>query len=367
VLAPATSAGVRYEGLEAFEGRTTMSRVAVVVIGRNEGRRLPVALHALGDIDAIDARLLYVDSGSIDDSVAIARERGSEVHELDPERPFSAARARNEGFDLLLKADPDIEFVQFVDGDCEMEADWFAPATEFLDRHPEVGIVCGTLRESDPDASVYNRIAEIEWTQQAIGEIEACGGILMVRAAAFRAISGFDPTVLAGEEPEMCQRMRAADWKVHRLDVAMAQHDAAMTNFGHWWTRQLRTGRFTMEVADRFAERSGDLYRHTIWSARFWVWSGLAGLAAALIIGLLFGTLLGVAALACVVAIFILQVARIGVRTMREGRDPGISLYYGWLSMVAKIPHIIGQVWYLKDRLTGESAPLIEYKRAEAD
>lgn len=341
-----------------------MSRVAVVVIGRNEGMRLPGALEAL---DLPGTRMLYVDSGSSDRSVAIAHEHGAEVLELDPSRPFSAARARNEGFDQWVGALPDLAYVQFVDGDCEMETHWLDTATRFLDENPAVAIVCGSLRESDPEASIYNRIAEIEWTQQAVGEVDACGGLFLVRATAFRDIGGFDPSVLAGEEPEMCRRMRGAGWKIHRLPVAMAMHDAAMMRFGQWWTRQLRTGRFTMEVTDRFGDGPGDLYFRMIWSARFWASLVVAGLATAAFVSQTFGTLLGVGVLAGLVGIFVFQVGRIGLRTMREGRAPGLSFYYGLLSMVAKAPHIIGQLWYLKDRITGESAPLIEYKRAEAE
>jgi hypothetical protein len=37
-------------------------------------------------------------------------------------------------------------------------------------------------------------------------------------------------------------RLRAAGWRVCRLDAEMAWHDAAMTRFGQWWRRTLRSG-----------------------------------------------------------------------------------------------------------------------------
>lgn len=68
--------------------------VAAVAIGRNEGARLVACLESMvGRVDPI----IYVDSGSTDNSVAEARARGAEVVELDMSIPFTAARARNAG------------------------------------------------------------------------------------------------------------------------------------------------------------------------------------------------------------------------------------------------------------------------------
>ena len=66
--------------------------VAVVAIGRNEGERLRACLHSVLDVAAL---VVYVDSGSSDGSAQRARAHCAEVVELDPARPFSAARARN--------------------------------------------------------------------------------------------------------------------------------------------------------------------------------------------------------------------------------------------------------------------------------
>ena len=64
--------------------------------------------------------IVYVDSGSNDGSVQRARHLGADVIELDMRVPFTAARARNVGFRRLREISPDIEYVQFVDGDCEL-------------------------------------------------------------------------------------------------------------------------------------------------------------------------------------------------------------------------------------------------------
>src|SRR5262245_59463567 len=114
------------------------ARIGVVAIGRNEGERLARCLASARGLP-----LVYVDSGSRDGSVALALRAGAAVVELDPRRSFTAARARNEGFSRLRALEPRLEYVQFVDGDCELAPGWVAAAAAFLDARPDVAAVCG--------------------------------------------------------------------------------------------------------------------------------------------------------------------------------------------------------------------------------
>ncbi|WP_445241601.1 glycosyltransferase family A protein [Microcoleus vaginatus] len=175
-----------------------MKQVGLVAIGRNEGQRLRQCL-----VSATDkvARVVYVDSGSTDGSLELARSLGADTVELDLSIPFTAARARNEGFARLLELAPDIEFVQFVDGDCEVVDGWIDRAYNELAAKPEVAAVCGRRRERYPEASIYNQLCDIEW-DTPIGETKACGGDSMMRASAFQQVEGFNPALIAGEEPE---------------------------------------------------------------------------------------------------------------------------------------------------------------------
>lgn len=218
------------------------ARVGIVIIGRNEGDRLLACLASLtDDIQEI----VYVDSGSTDGSISAAAARGAEVVALDTEIPFTAARARNAGF-AALGHDKPPEFVQFIDGDCALDADWISKAKDFLQQNPEAGVVCGRRRERFPEVSIYNRMCDEEWNTP-IGERRTCGGDALMRWDAFDAVDGFDPTLIAGEEPEMCLRMRRAGWKIWRLDAEMTVHDAAITRFGQFWKRARRAGHATAE------------------------------------------------------------------------------------------------------------------------
>ena len=111
-----------------------MSRFGVVAIGRNEGERLKLCLHSLLRLDG--PTIVYVDSNSTDNSVAFARSLGVDVVELDMSVSFTAARARNAGFERLKHLAADSEFVQFVDGDCEVVPDWPEKAISFLKTSP---------------------------------------------------------------------------------------------------------------------------------------------------------------------------------------------------------------------------------------
>lgn len=212
--------------------------IGAVVIGRNEGERLKKCLNSLcNELDYI----VYVDSGSTDGSVEVAQSLGVILLSLDMTQPFTAARARNAGLTALVENYPSIDYVQFVDGDCEVQSGWITKAKDFLDSHPDFAAVCGRRRERYPHASIYNQLCDIEW-DTPIGETKACGGDALFRLTAFQAVDGYRESLIAGEEPEMCYRMRQLGWNIMRLDAEMTLHDAAMTRFGQWWKRNVRAG-----------------------------------------------------------------------------------------------------------------------------
>jgi glycosyltransferase involved in cell wall biosynthesis len=222
-------------------------RVGVVVIGRNEGERLDRCLRSvLGRGCAV----VYVDSGSSDGSPARAAALGARVVELDGSSPFTAARGRNAGVEALLSAEPELELVQVVDGDCEVQPGWLDAAAAFLDANPRVAVACGRRRERRPEASLWNLVTDVEWDAPP-GESAACGGDAMLRVPAWRAAGGYDASLIAGEEPDLCWRLRRAGWRIVRLEREMTRHDAALLRFAQWWRRMRRSGHAYAELAWR--------------------------------------------------------------------------------------------------------------------
>lgn len=219
--------------------------VDAVVIGRNEGARLIACLDALqGRV----RRLVYVDSGSTDGSQAAAAARGADVVALDLSRPFTAARARNAGL-AVLSADPQAgEFVLVLDGDCMLEPGFLPAALAAFAAHPAAVVVCGRRREVAPEASVWNRLADREWATP-VGPALACGGDALMRREAVQAVGGYREDLIAGEEPELCLRLRRAGGEVWRIDAPMTRHDAGLLRFGQWWRRMVRSGHAYAEGA----------------------------------------------------------------------------------------------------------------------
>jgi GT2 family glycosyltransferase len=269
---------------------------------------------------------------------------------LDPARPFTAARARNAGFERLLVLEPGIAYVQFVDGDCEVAAGWMARAAAFLDAHADAAVACGRRRERHPERSVYNLLCDMEWDTPP-GEARACGGDALVRAAALALAGGFRAGLIAGEEPELCARLRAMGWRVWRLDAEMTLHDAAMTRFGQWWRRTLRAGHAFAEVAALRRRSPERFWARESLSAWFW---GLG-----LPLGAALGAALGGPLALALLAAYPLQVARVAVGGRRTAPE-------NWLRAVAlvggKLPEALGQLAYVSRRLARGEPRLIEYK-----
>ena len=216
-------------------------RTGIVVIGRNEGERLIASLES---VRGQGCPVVYVDSGSSDGSAARARSLGDTVVELDPARPFSAARARNEGFGALMARDPALSAVQFIDGDCTLLPGWIASASRAMTADARRAVVIGPLQERRPDASVYNRLCAMEWKSPAgdLTNFGAMGGIMLVRAEVFARLGGFNEQVIAGEDPEFAVRVSLSGLTITKIDTPMATHDADIHRFGQWWRRSVRAG-----------------------------------------------------------------------------------------------------------------------------
>lgn len=325
--------------------------IGVVVIGRNEGERLERCLATVIPAKAgTRFGLVYVDSGSTDGSVALARARGAEVVELDAASPFTAARARNAGFRRLLETQPQFDYVQFLDGDCELVAGWLEHAAAFLSRHEDVAAVCGRLREKHPERTVYNLLCDIEWDAPR-GAARTCGGIAMIRVDALVAARGYRAELIAGEEPELCARLRAAGWRVWRLDAEMAAHDAAISRFGQWWRRTLRAGYAFAQGAALHGAPPERLGVRESRSACLWGF-GLPLLAAACM------AVAGPWGLA-VLAAYPLQVVRLA---LRGARSPGENWRRALFLVLGKFPEMLGQLKFRIERHGGAAPRLIEYK-----
>ena len=323
-----------------------------MAIGRNEGQRLGRCLES---VLGRGAPVVYVDSGSRDGSPDLARKRGRGVAvvELDPSRPFTAGRARNEGLDHALALHPDLELVQFIDGDCELVEGWLEAGERCLEAEPRIAAICGRVRERNRERTIYNRLCDLEWAAPT-GETRQCGGNAMIRIAAFREAGGFQPGLIAGEEPELCLRLRQRGWKIFRAERDMVLHDADMTSFGQWWRRALRAG---WAYAERAALHGGTPERHAVrenCSISLW---GAVIPAVALGLALPSGGLtlllfLGYPLLAA-------RIHRRGVRAGMPARDACLQAVF---TVLAKFPQVLGQAQFVVLRSLGRRRRVVDWR-----
>jgi glycosyltransferase involved in cell wall biosynthesis len=326
--------------------------VGVVVIGRNEGERLRLCLES---VLAHCPLVVYVDSGSTDGSVALARQLGMHVVELDARQPCTAARGRQAGLDFLRSVAPRLEFVQFLDGDCVLRPGWVESAAAFLRQRRDVAAVCGRRREVHAERSSYSRLVDVDWDIPP-GEVPYFGGDVLCSVSAIDAAGGWSTDLIAGEEPELCFRLRDRGKRIWRLAREATEHDVAMSRFGEYWRRAVRSGFAYAEVG----------WRHRHGLGRAWLMRALM----TVVYGLIMPLLILLAAFACplLIVVPVLLYARAAAAMtgacLRKGCKLKLSLTYAGENLVCKLAGTLGVLRWALRQATGGRQHIIEYKRA---
>ena len=324
-----------------------LNKVGIVVIGRNEGERLERCLTSLKQHVS---RTVYVDSGSTDNSVSFAKQIGCAVVELDMSIPFTAARARNAGAELLTK-DRSIEYIQFVDGDCEMDPNWLDCAADHLESNTEIACVAGVLQEKYKDRSIYNLLCAMEWNTPG-GIVNSTGGIFMTRVDVFKRVNGFNISLICGEEPDLCYRIRERGFKIEKLSDAMAFHDANMLKFKQWWIRTKRNGFAYALIAS--AKGESVLFHSKVKSILFWAWI--------LPMIILFLSALSPYAF-CISLLYPLQSFKMALSYSRIRKEPFVKLLiYSFFIIFGKLPESFGILKFFREKVFQNKTQLIEYK-----
>ncbi|MES2636311.1 MAG: glycosyltransferase [Pseudomonadota bacterium] len=319
--------------------------VGVVIIGRNEGDRL---IQCLKSLSKFTPQIVYVDSSSSDNSLEEAKNHGAHAVSLDMSQGFTAARARNAGFKKIIEIYPDLTFIQFVDGDCEVLEGWIENSVLFLKNNSHVAVVNGVLDERFPNKTIYNRMCDSEW-KTPTGELKYCGGNALMRVDAFKNEGGFLPDLIAGEEPELCIRLRRSGWKIWHLNHPMMLHDANITSFFQWWKRTMRAGYAFAEGANLHGVAPE--YHWIKESRRAWFWGFILPIITLVMFFLNWK-----------IALILLLVYPLQIVKLTFKRNNPINFYFAFFLVLGKFAEAIGQLKFLKKRYLKEKAQLIEYK-----
>ncbi len=321
--------------------------VSVIVIGRNEGDRLARCLESVRAMDfpPDQMEVFYVDSDSCDESVRRAQDLGAETLLLPPGPP-TAARGRNAGYRLARGA-----FLFFLDGDTIVAPQFLSHALAFLEIHPETAVYYGHRREVHPERSVYNRVFDLDWLSPC-GASPYCGGDAVMRKAVLDQVGPYRDDLIAGEEPELCTRIRAAGHAIWHADELMTLHDLAITRFGAYWRRCYRGGHAYAEVAER---TGGALFKRESTKNHA---QAIGYLLAPLVLTLI----LGWTGVALIAGLALLIVFRTAWRARWRRASLGTTLLHSVHCHVCQIPIWFGQLAYLRNRHRQAPSGLIEYK-----
>lgn len=330
---------------------TSRSKIAVVVIGRNEEAHLADCLGSvvrwfssdmasLPELKDGSHTFIYVDSASTDNSRTVAKELGAEVLAVQAERP-NAAMGRNLGWSRA-----EAEYVLFLDGDTVLNPGFPGVARNILDSDPTVAVVWGSNREIHPEHSIFNRVLDLDWIY-ASGESVLCGGNAMMRRSALSEVGGYDPSLAAGEEPELCGRLRARGYRIMHLDYPMTGHDLNMTSWVQYWKRGVRCGYAYAQVASKYHDNSDPMWalesRANFWKGGFWILSLVSVLVALAWTPWAFAAWIICATAACLRSAW-------RARWKAPG-SPVLLLLYGMHSHLAQVPILFGQVKFYLDRM----------------
>ena len=333
-----------------------LSGVGIVAIGRNEGDRLRACLASLPQgIPAV-----YVDSGSTDSSVALAEEAGIHVVHLPTDQGFTAARARNAGWRALLAEHPDLRFIQFLDGDCTLDPEWLPNALAEIEKEDRIAVVFGRRRERFASKSSYNAQCDREWNVP-LGDAKSCGGDAMMRVGPLIEAKGYNDSLIAGEEPDLCLRMRNFGWRIKRIKPDMTMHDAAITDLGSWWKRAERAGHAYAEHVYLHRRSADPDWTKALFSMMAWAFI----LPSLLVFGLMLCAIyrpIWILVSVFVVLLFAFQFARLWLHCRTSGLSVKEGREEAFLLILAKFAHLAGALKFGLNHFTGRKAVLIEYK-----
>ncbi|MCS7148131.1 MAG: glycosyltransferase [Geminocystis sp.] len=330
-----------------------LGRLGVVTIGRNEGERLVECLKSLQKLLPPYVPVVYVDSGSTDGSPETARGFGVTVISLDASLPFTAARGRNTGWKYLLAHYPHLDYIQFLDGDCELLPQWLEKAISRMEENPQLAAVCGRVKEKYPLKSVYNLLMDMEWNTP-VGEALYCGGNALIRVEALKQVDGYNSSLICGEEPEMCIRLRRRGWKIERLPADMVIHDASMYHFSQWWRRMVRGGWAVAQGFHLYGRAPENYKKKELFSGFFWGFL------------LPFFSLILIPFTSCysLLLLILYPILFFKIFLYRRQFEPNNrhAFIYAFWCVISKFPQFIGQVEYWLNKLRDRRAVLIEYK-----
>ena len=267
--------------------------------------------------------------------------------------PLTAARARNAGFEYLRSALPHLEFVQFVDGDCELVPGWSEMAERFLQRarrHRSClrskartlsrkirSIIGCVIRSGIRLSAAPMPAAETPCFESEHSKTWA--DLIQLLLPAKSRNSAYDYESVAGKSGASTSEMTV--------------HDAAMTSFNQWWKRTARGGHAYAEISALHASSA----------ARIWQWEKMRAMLWGAVLPIIVVAGAMVSKLALIGAL--LYPAQICRTAVRRGANKLSSWRFSTFMLIAKFAEMQGIARYWQSQISGRRPRRVDYKEFE--
>lgn len=194
--------------------------ISVIVPAKNSAGTIDACIDSLeAHLPASRYEIIVVDNDSADGTGDAAALRGVQV--LSASSVF-VSEARNIGARRSRGG-----LLAFIDSDCTITAGWYRSAVDLLDSDACIGVV-GSRHVLPDDPSWVEAVwAEAQHSEQGGEPRDAPyipAGNLVTRGSVFREVGGFDPTLETGEDPDLCNRVRSAGYRIVRWDNIRCVH-----------------------------------------------------------------------------------------------------------------------------------------------
>jgi len=214
--------------------------VCVLILNYNGRDHLEYCLPSVLATEYTETKVVLIDNGSTDDSVAFTRMNYPQVKIVENEGNWGFAAGNNVGLRYALERGAD--YVVLLNNDMRVDPRWLTHAVAVAEADPRIGVVgFDTIGEyhldADPDLVLFKE-RQSAWKKLEVTETEHVAGCaLFLRADLLRDIGLLDERFFAyGEEDDLQKRARRAGYRSVRINVPLWHY-----NSGSFGKHALRT------------------------------------------------------------------------------------------------------------------------------
>jgi len=197
--------GAMYSSLTCHRRPVLLINISIIIPVKNEAHNLSMCLQSIRDsmIPQTALEILVIDNGSTDDTVSIAKNHGAVVH-IVPN--VTVAELRNFGAERA-----EGEILAFIDADCTVEPSWVESLTPYIsdDSIKVFGSPPGIPTSSSWVQSSWYQIRRKDSSERPVVNVDWLESMnFFVRQDAFKAVGGFDVSLVTCEDYDLCMRLK---------------------------------------------------------------------------------------------------------------------------------------------------------------